>query len=226
VAREGHENLRPVLAIDTSSAQAAVALFDGQSLSTRSWSADRTHTTTLLSEIHHILEAAEIDAKDLGAIAIAIGPGAFTGLRVGFGVAKGLHLATGAPLIGISTLAATAYPFAWSGLPIVAVVTAGRGRIVWSRYAPAPDGVAETHGPRNGTIEELIADLAGSPPVVVAGELESAQAVTLRTNENVCVPPRLVRLRQPAALANIAWMRWQQGEVDDAAAIEPLYLSR
>ena len=103
---------RPILSIDTSSSQGGIALYDGRTLSTRSWPAERSHTTTLLSEIHHLLDRAEVRVPELAAVAIAIGPGAFTGLRVGFGVAKGFHLATKVPLIGISTLEATALGYA------------------------------------------------------------------------------------------------------------------
>src|SRR5829696_8028535 len=117
---------RPILSIDTSSHQGVLALYDGRTLSTRSWPADRSHTTTVLSEIHHLLENAGVRVRELAAVAIATGPGAFTGLRVGFGVAKGFHLATGLPLIGISTLEATALGFATCATPIVAVIGAGR----------------------------------------------------------------------------------------------------
>src|SRR4051794_11108861 len=103
---------RPILSIDTSSSQGGIALYDGRTLSTRSFPAKRSHTTMLLSEIHHLLDRAEISVRELAAVAIATGPGAFTGLRVGFGVAKGFHLATKVPLIGISTLDATALGFA------------------------------------------------------------------------------------------------------------------
>ena len=77
---------QPLLSIDTSSSQGGIALYDGQMLSTRSWPSDRSHTTTLLAEVHQLLDRAEVSVRDLGAVAIATGPGAFTGLRVGFGV--------------------------------------------------------------------------------------------------------------------------------------------
>src|SRR5919107_450553 len=148
--------VRPILSIDTSSGQGSVALYDGQRLSTRSWPADRSHTTTLLSEIHQLLERAEISVRELAAVAIATGPGTFTGLRVGFGVAKGFHLAAGVPLIGVPTLEATALAFVSCMSPIVAVVGAGRGRLVWAQYEPSPDGLTQSRAPRNGTPSELV----------------------------------------------------------------------
>jgi tRNA threonylcarbamoyladenosine biosynthesis protein TsaB len=216
----------PLLAIDTSSAQAGVALYDGDSLSIRSWPAGRSHTTTLLAEIHHVLEVASVEVSGLVAVAVAIGPGTFTGLRVGFGVAKGFHLAQGVPLIGVSTLEATALPFATHGAPIVATVGAGRGRLVWARYEPSPDGVVEIQPPRNGTADELAAELAGDAPTIVAGELDEEQLALVTTTAGVTAPPLPFRIRQPGAIAEIGWRRWTAGLVDDAANLEPLYLSR
>lgn len=220
------ELARPLLAIDTSSAQGALALYDGRSLSFRSWAAERSHTTTLLSEIHHLLEEAEVEIPDLGAIGIAVGPGGFTSLRVGFGVAKGLHLATGTPLIGISTLEATALPFAQSGRIIVATVGAGRARLVWAHYAPVDEGVVEVRPPRNGTAPELAAELEEDGPHVVAGELDAEQAAILCSVADVAIPPKALRFRHPAAFAEILWRRWRAQSFDDATLLEPIYLAR
>ena len=217
---------RPILTIDTSGGQGGIALYDGHRLSSRTWPADRAQTTTLLSEIHHLLDRAGIQVRDLGAIGIALGPGAFTGLRVGFGVAKGFHLATGLPLIGIPTLDAVALAFASCGRPIVATIGAGRGRLVWARFTPGSDGLSRTRPSRNGTIAELIDELHGMGPVHVAGEVDDDQAKLIEELEGVSVPPGPLRFRHPAAFAELAWRRWQSGSFDDAESIEPVYLSR
>jgi tRNA threonylcarbamoyladenosine biosynthesis protein TsaB len=216
----------PILSIDTSSSQGGLALYDGRTLSTRSWPAARSHTTTLLSEIHHLLDKAEVEVRQLAAVAIATGPGAFTGLRVGFGVAKGFHLATGVPLIGISTLEATALAFAACGTPVVAVVGAGRGRLVWARYEATTDGLTQSRPPRNGTASELVDELRGSGPVLVTGEFDDHQAGLIAGIDGVTLPPAPLRMRQPGALAELAWNRWRAGNGDEATALEPVYLSR
>lgn len=217
---------RPILIIDSSSAQGAVALYDGHALSTRSWAAERSHTTTLLAEIHHLLDAAQRDVAGLGAIAISLGPGTFTGLRAGFGIAKGFHLATGVPLMGISTLEATALPFAVSGLPIAASVAAGRGRLVWSHFAPDSDSVRETGPPRNGTVDELISEIADLEAIVIAGEIDAEQAARLTTVSSARIPPPALRGRSPAAWAELAWRRWRASSFDDPASLEPVYRPR
>jgi tRNA threonylcarbamoyladenosine biosynthesis protein TsaB len=220
------EGVRPILSIDTSSGQGGLAIYDGRRLSTRSWPADRSHTTTLLSEIHHLLDGADAGVRDLAAVAIATGPGAFTGLRVGFGVAKGFHLATGVPLIGIPTLDAAALGFATCGIPVVAVVGAGRGRLVWASYNTNPEGLVQSRPPRNGTMGEFIEELRESVPALVTGEIDDDQAGLIAQLEGVSLPPAPLRTRQPGALAELAWRRWQVGNVDEARAIEPIYLSR
>ena len=217
---------RSILGIDTSSGQGGIALYDGRSLSTRTWPADRSHTTTLLAEIHHLLDRADVRVQELAAVAIATGPGTFTGLRVGIGVAKGFHLATGVPLIGIPTLEATALELAACGTPIVAVVAAGRGRLVWARYEPSTEGLTQSRAPRNGTGNQLLEELQGSGPVLATGEIDDELAGLLNQTDGVSMPPMPLRMRHPGALAELAWSRWQAGDIDEAAGIEPVYLAR
>jgi tRNA threonylcarbamoyladenosine biosynthesis protein TsaB len=217
---------RPILSIDTSSSQGGIALYDGRTISTRSFPAERSHTTTLLSEIHHLLDRAEVSVRELAGVAIATGPGTFTGLRVGFGIAKGFHLATKVPLIGISTLDATAFGFASCATPIVAVIGAGRGRLVWARYELNSAGLDQSRPPRNGTVDELVEELRGSGPLLVTGELDDDQAALIERLDGVSLPPLPLRMRHPAALAELAWRRWRSGSFDEAGAIEPVYLSR
>ena len=217
---------RAILSIDTSGGQGGVALYDGLILSTRSWPADRSHTTTLLSEIHQLLDRAEVRVRELAAVAIATGPGAFTGLRVGLGVAKGFHLAIGVPLIGVPTLEATALAFASCRTPIFAILGAGRGRVVWAGYESSPAGLTQSHAARNGTLGELVAELNGSGPVLVTGEVDQDQAELIDSIDGVSIPPLALRMRHPGAIAELAWRRWRAGDVDDASQLEPVYLSR
>ena len=225
-AEAGSPNPPAILAIDTSSPQGAVALYDGCSLSTRSWPADRSHTTTLLAEIHHLLEASDREVSDLAVVGVAVGPGPFTGLRAGFGVAKGFHLATGVPLIGIPTLELAALPFAAVGLPIAAAVGAGRDRLAWAWFEPDDDGIREWRRARNGTFGELVAELRETGPALVTGELDTEQAEAIAGVAGIRMPPQPLRFRNPAALAAIGWQRWRDGRIDDATALEPVYLSR
>lgn len=218
----------PILVIDTSSAQGCVALYDGVHLSSRTWPADRNHTTTLLGEIHHVLAGANVASDALAAVAVTNGPGAFTALRVGMGVAKGFHLAADTPLIAVSTLEATALPFAGSHNSIVATLPAGRGRLVWQHFASAADTVEPNAEPRNGTGDDLVAEMSAAPDLkfIIAGELVPEHAALLAAVPNAIVPPAALRFRQPGALAEIAWRKWQLQDLADPMLLEPVYLSR
>ena len=218
---------RPLLAIDSSTEQAGVALVDGGRVAELSWAAGRTQTASLLGQVHHLLGLHGLAAADLGAVAVATGPGTFNGLRVGVGVAKGLVLGLGVPLLGVPTLAAAAFPYAGAGLPVVPVVAAGRGRLVWAEYRGGPAGWDAAATPRNGTAEELVAHVAEMPVgAIVTGELTPEQEGLVAGVAGVTVPPRLLRARRPAAVAALAWVRLAAAETDDPAGLEPVYLSR
>ncbi len=214
-----------LLALDSSTEQAGIALTDGLRCAEQTWDAGRAQTTSLLAEIDHLLGVARISLREVRGIAVATGPGTFNGLRVGMSVAKGLVLGLGVPLFGVPTLAATALPFAATGLPVVAVVSAGRGRLVWASYSVQAGSWTETAGPRNGLVEELADELMGrTPGVIVTGELNPAQEEILAAVSGVSLPVRVMRLRRPAAIAELAWVRFQAGEADDPVVLEPSYV--
>lgn len=217
-----------ILVIDTSTAQGSVALYDGVHLSTRTWPADRTHTTTLLGEIHHVLAGAGVTSDALAAVAVTDGPGAFTALRVGMGIAKGFHLAADTPLIAVSTLEATALPFVAVSERIVATLPAGRGRLVWQHFGSAGDAARSLAEPRNGTGNDLVAELSAAPEArfTIAGELNPEDAELLAAVPNAILAPAALRFRQPGALAELAWRKWQAQDLADPMLLEPVYLSR
>lgn len=204
-----------LLAIDTSTEQAGLAVTNGADVAELSWRAGRDQTVVVLEQIDRLLKLAGITMADLGAVAIAVGPGMFNGLRVGMSLAKGLHLGAGMPLLGVSTLEVTAYPFRALAPRVAAVVAAGRGRIVWQCY---PDEVP----PVNGTVEELAAHLADG--AVVVGDVTEEQAGTLAAIPGVIVPSPAARRRRPSALAEIGWSRFAHGERDDPTLLAPLYV--
>lgn len=216
---------RWLLAIDSSTDQAGVALFDGQGLAELTWTAGRTQTTSLLSEIDHLLRLQRVELNEIAAIAVATGPGAFSGLRVGFGIAKGLSLARGTPLLGVPTLDAAALPWSAQAAQVVAVVQAGRGRIVWAEYGRVDGAWTQTAPPLNGTPAELIARCtAFSSNATVTGELGDALVSELTSLPGIAVPDITLRLRRPGSVAELAWVRFSRGESDDPGSLAPVYL--
>lgn len=217
---------RPLLAIDTSTEAAGLALYGPTGvLAEVGWAAGRAQTTAVLREIDRLCRLCDLRPDGLGAVAVAIGPGAFNGLRVGLSTAKGLAFALGLPLLGVPTLDATAYPHGEAGIPVRAVLVAGRGRFVSALYR-WQDGALRRMGEFDNT---LLAELAGLivEPTLICGELPhdrlnewQAQAPLARI-----VPPTL-NVRRASYLAEIAWHRHRCGEADDPATLEPVYLHR
>jgi tRNA threonylcarbamoyladenosine biosynthesis protein TsaB len=208
-----------LLAIDTSTEQAGLALYDGEEVIELSWPAGRTQTVSVLPRIDEILAVRGLGIEHVGAVGIAQGPGTFTGLRVGLSVAKGLAIVPGRSLIAVDTLLVAATPFVAAGITTLAVLPAGRRRLVWAEFEQG----MPLDPPRNTTLDELLDHLASRSPIVVAGEFLPDQREAM-AKAGWQVVSGASGARRPGVLAELAWARWQRGDVADPVTIEPLYL--
>ncbi len=209
-----------LLAIDTSTEQAGIALTDRERTGELSWPAGRTQTESVLAEIDHLRGLMNVAKTDIRAIGVATGPGTFTGLRVGVSIAKGLALAGSLPIIGVPTLDAAAAPFAHLAAPVIVVLAAGRGRVVWARYDHGSAGAT----PRNTTFAQLLDVLVDLPDALVAGELSAEQRQQMGAAGHTGIEAPPLQNRRPGAVATLAWDRWQRGDRDDLMMLEPVYL--
>jgi tRNA threonylcarbamoyladenosine biosynthesis protein TsaB len=129
-----------LLAVDTSTTSCSVALFGGDVLLAEAiYTAGRTHSHHLLSMIHSVLKRCTCKPMDIGGIAVTLGPGTFTGLRIGISTVKGLAAAVGASVVGVSGLAALALPFLHIDGPVVAMIDARRGEVYHACYRGGKD---------------------------------------------------------------------------------------
>lgn len=208
-----------LLALDTSTDWAGIALTDGETLAELNWTAGRKQTTHVMPEVERLIGTLGLSAAHLGAVAVATGPGSFSGLRVGLAIANGLAIATGIPVLGVSTIELTVH--GWRDLPglAVGVVKAGRSRYGWA----SADGI---DAPLTGTIGELIEFIRVRDASVVLGELPEEDAIRVRELTRAIVPPIPHRLRRAGTLARIGWERWQSGDFDSGSIPEPVYLHR
>lgn len=216
-----------LLAIDTSTRTVGLALYNGvQVLSEMVWTSADHHTVELAPAVAGLLERSGVDVTAIGALAVALGPGSFTGLRIGLALAKGIALVRRLPLLGIPTLDALAAAQPASDLPIAAVLRAGRGRLAVSWYLPHTQ--LEPRTPTPPKIEVLTpAELSQriQTPTLVCGELgEDDRRLLARKRKNVILASPAQSLRRPAFLAELGWQRWQAGESDDPATLAPIYL--
>ena len=118
---------------------ASIALSrEGRVEAERTWRCERNHTVELLPAIDKLLADAGVAKSDLTAVFVSLGPGMYTGLRVGISVAQGLARALSIPALGVGRLELDAYPHAAHPGPIVAVHRAGRGELAWATYQANP----------------------------------------------------------------------------------------
>lgn len=215
-----------LLALDTSSEMIGFALASHDRLLAEAvWRGQRQGTATLLAEAIRALEALGQTQDDLRALAVATGPGSFSGLRVGMGIAKGLALGLDIPIIGCPTLAVTVEPFRFARQPVCATIAAGRGRFAYAVFAERDGTVCETVPASHGDGAAIGAALAAYPGAIICGDLDDAAAAAIRAvAPDVTIPPAAIRIRRPGALAAMAWRRILSGEHDDLVALEPIYL--
>ena len=214
-----------LLAIDSSTRAVGLALYDGHSVLYESaWHSQDFHTVELAPAIDQALKRAGLRITHLKAVGMAIGPGSYTGLRIGLALAKGLALARRLPLISVPTLDVIAAAQPPADAPLAAVLQAGRGRLAvgWYRFK---DGQWIAAGEATlTTIEELSAKI--NKPTVLCGELyEEERRVLARKRVNARVAPPARSIRRPAILAELAWARWQAGETDEGPGLGPVYIT-
>ncbi|MFQ6101060.1 MAG: tRNA (adenosine(37)-N6)-threonylcarbamoyltransferase complex dimerization subunit type 1 TsaB [Anaerolineae bacterium] len=214
-----------LVAIDTATAYASLALHDGfQVRVEHTWESPRRHTVELLPRLAAALEQWGLGVEELSGVAVTRGPGSFTGLRVGMAVAKGLALARGLPLIGVPTLDVVAAAQGRDRRPLCAVLRAGRGRICVAIYRWRRSGEWRTREEPRLTTWSALAEET-TCPTLFCGEIDPAGAETLATlGELAVLLPAAARLRRAGFLAELAWRRLDQGEADDPATLIPIYL--
>ncbi len=213
-----------LLAVDTSTAQVGLALYNGtQVLGEFAWQSGPHHTQVLAPALSELLSRVEVKMETVSAVGVALGPGSFTSLRVGIAFVKGLVMARHLPLIGIPTLDVVAASVPLSDRKLAAVITAGRGRLAVGWYRPEVSGW-QADGPAiTMTAEELEKKI--HKPTIICGELSASERQQLaRKFKNVTIASPAVCMRRPGLLAELAWQKWQAGHTDPPASLAPIYL--
>ena len=213
-----------LLAIDTSTAQIGLALYDGATVPGELiWQSRAHHTEQLAPALAGLLDRVGLTIDSIKALGVAIGPGSFTSLRVGLAFVKGLALARHIPLIGIPTLDIVSASVPLMDRKLAAVLQAGRGRLAVGWYK-STGSEWQTLGPAmTMTAGEL--EMKIHKPVLVCGELTAEDRQCLaRKFKNVMLASPAQCVRRPGVLAEIAWNRWQAGQMDTAASLAPIYL--
>jgi tRNA threonylcarbamoyladenosine biosynthesis protein TsaB len=222
-----------LLAIDSSTAQTGLALYDARGLLGECvWHSGREHSAQLLPQLTLLLRHLGRAREEIAAVAVALGPGSWSGLRVGMSTAKGFALARDLPVIGIGTLDALAYQHERPGATTIPLIKLGRERYATGGM-PAQSGAPARRGearraiePRNVTLAEVAAEVTGRALFCGDVDAEVQAALRERLGSRALFPSPAASARRPGYLAELAWQRLQAGDTDDLATLEPIYLGQ
>jgi tRNA threonylcarbamoyladenosine biosynthesis protein TsaB len=215
---------KTLLALDTSTRTIGLALYNGaQVLHAAIWNTQDYHTVELAPAVAEALQRTGVGADGLSALAVALGPGSFTGLRVGMALAKGIAIMRHLPIIGVPTLDALALAQPQRDIPMAAVLRAGRGRLAVGWYEMENETWRASGKLEIQTPQDLVEQI--HTPTLVCGELTEVERELLaREQPKIILASPAHSIRHPAFLAELAWLRWQDGKVDDPATLAPIYL--
>ncbi len=214
-----------LLAIDTATPRVSVAIWrDGRVVASRRSDEGRRHGELLAPAIQAAVAEAGVTMTDLHAVAVDVGPGLFTGLRVGVATAKALASALGVPAIAVTSLEVLAHRSREPERPVVAVVDARRHEVFRAIYVPAGAGPAETHPAAVMTPADLAAELGrlGHDVVAVGDGARRYADVIAGPNVEVAGPDEAYP--DAAVGAEIAAVRLAAGAATDSAGLHAFYL--
>ena len=216
-----------ILAFETSAKAGSVALLDEKKLLGESYqNTGLTHSQTLLAMGEDLLKSCGYSAQDVTAVAVAAGPGSFTGVRIGVAAAKGFAWARELPCCGVSTLEAMALNFgAWDGY-VCPVMDARRSQVYNAIFEAKQGTLERIREDRAISLEELGEELKNlEKPIFLVGDGSVLCYNTLLEKVPGLVCPQEHRMHQRAAgVALVAKAMLERGESCDGAALQPNYL--
>jgi tRNA threonylcarbamoyladenosine biosynthesis protein TsaB len=217
-----------VVGIETSTPQTSVAIGTEHEIVAKASVAGPARQESVTPLLADLLRRSELTLSRVGGIAVGIGPGLFTGLRVGVETAKTLAQVTGVPIVGITSLDALAYPVRFTPRTIAAVIDARRGEVFSAIYRAVPGGVVREREYLVHEPDRLAAELQALPGEVLAvgngamlyRDVFEGTASRIEFASSVAAHP------DAAALVELAVPRFLREEHDRSFDIVPMYLRK
>jgi tRNA threonylcarbamoyladenosine biosynthesis protein TsaB len=217
-----------ILAIETSTMLGGVAVADEKTglISETKLNVKTTHSERLMTVIDFTLKESMLSLEDMDAFAVSIGPGSFTGLRIGLSTAKGLSYASGKPLITVPTLEAFAWNFPFSGNPVCLMLDARRKEVYTAVYSWKGNGFDKIVEELSVKPEEILKNLQGT--VIFAGEgvLLYKELIKEIMKERALFAPADKMVPSPSNVAMLGISKALNREYTDPAEAVPFYIRR
>ncbi|MFH1830815.1 MAG: tRNA (adenosine(37)-N6)-threonylcarbamoyltransferase complex dimerization subunit type 1 TsaB [Pseudomonadota bacterium] len=220
-----------ILSIDTTSIAGSVALSENDKLiAQEQQGAGGTHSEKLFPTIDHLLQVAKWQQSDIQGIAVAIGPGSFTGLRIGLAAAKGFALALDCPVAGVSSLATLALNGLGFSGTVIPLIDARRSEIYAAAWQVDSEGnmkqkLEELVAPPD-QIVKLLSEIKGDFLLVGDGALAYSDYLCKGLKHRAHIAEGAQVMPQAVNLALLSWKRLVKGRGDDVASLVPNYIRR
>ena len=217
-----------ILGIDTATPQVGCAIGGHEGVLAVYQSAKgKRHAETLVPAIQFLSKQTGIELSEIGAVAVDIGPGLFTGLRVGVATAKAMASALRVPMVPVPSLDLLAFPVRWTSRRIVSVVDARRGEVFFAFYRQVPGGLQRLSAMRIGSPEELCSEIQATGEECLAiGDGALRYAESLADVHRVEIEDAGLAFPSPAALVQLAHARALREEFVNPWELRPLYLRK
>ncbi len=219
----------PILAIDTATLVSSVAVATADSLLAEiTLQTKKTHSELLMPHIAKLLDMAQVAKSDLKGVAVSVGPGSFTGLRIGLSTAKTLAYALQIPLVGVSTLAAMAYGCPVPGVILAPMLDAQKGNVYQALFEWHQGELKEI---QPAVVTEAAAALESlsqqERPVIVMGESAAMYRDKIeQIGKNLILAAPHVVIQRAGSVAGLGYKLIKQGVRHDVMGLEPLYIRR
>lgn len=216
-----------ILGIDTSTRVSSIALVESREL-LGEIKIDRyaNHSSKLIPCLRFLMNNCDIKINDIDCIAISIGPGSFTGLRVGLASVKGLAIVNKIPVVAVNTLKALAYSFKGSKYLIAPILDAKEKRIYFALYNSSSEDLIEVIPPKRILIEEFLTSFPEDENIIFTGNGCNIHHEKIRE----CLGDRAHfaemdrNSASAVAIALLGFEKIEEGKYENLALVEPLYM--
>jgi len=214
-----------ILAVDTATPSCGVAIIDGERVcASASINPGHTHSRSVMPLLDMVLNVAGLCIDEIDVFAVTIGPGSFTGLRIGIACIKGLALALGKPVCGISALQALAAPFSHAAVPVCPMIDARKNEVYYALYGNRSDRPVEILPPRVAPVDKVVSEIDGPALFVGTGALAAKDAILKAKGRSALFVSSASAMINPAVVAELARDRIQEHGPDPVDTLCPLYI--
>jgi tRNA threonylcarbamoyladenosine biosynthesis protein TsaB len=217
-----------ILGIESATVQVGCAVGGHEGVLAQAHSSrGKRHAETLTPAIEFVCRQARVDLHDIGVVAVDLGPGLYTGLRVGVASGKALAHALRVPMIGVPSLDLLAFPVRFTSRTIVACIDARRGEVFYAFYRQVPGGVQRLTPHQTGTPDDLASELfARREECLLVGDGATRYAALFEDLERVELVERGLMYPSAASLVQLAHARALREQWVKPWELKPLYLRK